>query len=108
LCKTVAYVAKGDNGTLFSYQITVDLGNIPITRLFSQSITWGILLEYADRLDGIEKEKYVQLKFHTEESVALVAYQLCCIPFYMHKKVKVEWKRLEDIDVIEKVEDPTP
>ncbi|KAK3092635.1 hypothetical protein FSP39_005203 [Pinctada imbricata] len=107
-CNTIIYVAKGDNGSLLSYQTAVDLGIIPVIRLVSQSRTEEILSEYADRFEGMGKVKDVQLKIHIDESIAPIAQQHRRIPFHMRKKVEAELKRLEDLDIIEKVEGPTP
>ena len=74
----------------------------------SQTRTEQILSEYADRFEGIGKVKDVQVKIHVEESVAPVAQQHRRIPFHMRKKAEDELKRLEDLDIIERVEGPTP
>ena len=107
-CKSSVYVARGNYGSLLSYPSAVDLNIVPAIRVVSQTRTEQILSEYADRFEGIGKVKDVQVKIHVDESVAPVAQQHRRIPFHMRKKVEDELKRLEDLDIIERVEGPTP
>ena len=106
--KCTIYVAKGNYGSLLSYMTAVDLEIIPAIRVISQSKTDEILTKYADRFEGIGKVKDVQLKIHIDESKAPVQQQHRRIPFQIREKVETELKRLEDLDIIEHVDGPTP
>ena len=49
-----------------------------------------------------------KVKLHVDESVTPTAQQHRRIPFHIREKVEKELERLEKLDVIEKVEGPTP
>ena len=52
---------------------------------------------------------HTAIKLHIDESVKRVTNQRHRrIPYHMRKKVKDELKRLEELDIIEKVKGPTP
>lgn len=57
---------------------------------------------------GMGKLKDVKVKFYVDQSVQPTAQPHRRIPFHLRKKVEAEIKRLEELDVIEKVEGPTP
>ena len=48
------------------------------------------------------------MKLHIDETVTPVAQSARRIPFHLRKKVSTELKKLEEQDIIEKVEGPTP
>lgn len=58
--------------------------------------------------EGMGKLKDVKVKFYVDESVQPTAQPHRRIPFHLRKKVEAELKRLEQLDVIEKVDGPTP
>lgn len=64
--------------------------------------------EFADLFQGIGKIKDVKVKIHVDRSIEPTVQPHRRIPFHLRKKVKAELKRLEDLDIIEKVEGPTP
>ena len=67
-----------------------------------------IFQEYQDCFKGIGKLKNYQVKLHVDENIQPVAQSVRRIPFSLRKAVEDELKRLLDMDIIEKVEGPTP
>ena len=57
---------------------------------------------------GMGKMTDVKVKFHVDPEVKPVIQPHRRIPFHMRKRVEEEIRRLEDLDIIEKVEGPTP
>lgn len=103
------FVVKGQFGSLLSYTTAVELGIIPVIRVVEPNLSEPDILEqYSDRFEGIGCIKGVQAKIHIDESVQPVAQQHRRIPFHMRKKVEAELERLEELDIIEKVDGPTP
>ena len=58
--------------------------------------------------DNMGKIKDVQIKLHIDQSVQPITQRHRRVPFHVRKDVENELKRLENLDVIEKVEGPTP
>ena len=52
--------------------------------------------------------KVHQVKLHIDPVIQPVTWPHRCIPFHLRQKVEEEIKRLEDLDVIEIVNGPTP
>ncbi|XP_052281060.1 uncharacterized protein K02A2.6-like [Dreissena polymorpha] len=57
---------------------------------------------------GLGKLKDKQIKFHIDENVVPSSQPVRRIPFHVRKLVEQELNRLEELDVIEKVDGPTP
>lgn len=102
------YVVKGEYGSLLSYHTAVDLDAIPVIHLVTPSKTEQIIDGFSDRFEGIGKIKDLQLQIHVDDSKAPVAQPQRRIPFHLRKKVEAELERLEQLDIIEKIEGPTP
>lgn len=66
-----------------------------------------LLKQYPGLCRGIGKLKNVQVKLHVDPSVPPIARRHSRVPFHLRDKVAAELKRLEEEDVIEKVEGPT-
>ena len=71
--------------------------------------------EYAELCDkyksvftGLGKLKDKQIKFHIDESIIPSTQPARRIPFHVREQVETELNRLEELDVIEKVDGPTP
>nr|XP_034319592.1 uncharacterized protein K02A2.6-like [Crassostrea gigas] len=101
------YVVEGNCGTLLGYQSAVDLGIIPVINRLSTDVN-EICEEFADLFQGIGKIKDVKVKIHVDKSIKPTVQPHRRIPFHLRKKVEAELRRLEDLDIIEKVEGPTP
>lgn len=102
---TEVYIVRGNYGTLLRYQTALKLDIIPVIKYI---ISDEILDEYSDRFEGIGTIKVLQLHIHTNESKAPVAQPHRRIPLYMKKRVEAELKGLEQIDIIEEIDGPTP
>ena len=68
----------------------------------------SILRSFQDRFEGLGKLKDFQLKLYVDENVKPVAQPATKIPFKMSEEVESKIKELDDLDVIQKVEGPTP
>ena len=64
--------------------------------------------KYNRVFQGLGKLKDREIKFHVDESIVPVAQSPRRIPFHLRDQVAKELDRLEKMDVIEKVEGPTP
>uniref|UniRef100_A0A3P9MCB8 Gypsy retrotransposon integrase-like protein 1 n=1 Tax=Oryzias latipes TaxID=8090 RepID=A0A3P9MCB8_ORYLA len=64
--------------------------------------------KYKDCFQGLGKLKDFQLKLHIDKSVQPVAQPVRRVPFSLRKQVEEKLKQLEDADVIERVNGPTP
>ena len=97
------------SGNLLSAQTAQKLNIINIAFAISQPTTADILCEENPELfQGIGKLKDVKVKLYIDEKVQPVAQPHRRIPYHMRKKVESEIQRLESLDIIEKVEGPTP
>ena len=64
--------------------------------------------KYPTLFDGIGKLKDFEVKLHIDKSVKPVAQPARRIPFRLRKQVEAELERLEQQDIIERVDGPTP
>ncbi|XP_053385661.1 uncharacterized protein K02A2.6-like [Mercenaria mercenaria] len=64
--------------------------------------------KYSRLFNGLGKLKDVEVKFHVDESVVPSTQPPRRVPFHVREKVEKELQRLEDLDVIEKDDGPTP
>ena len=74
----------------------------------SKSIADQLCAGNPQLFQGIGKLKGGKVKLEIDTQVKPVAQPHRRIPFHMRKKVEQELKRLEELDIIEKVEGPTP
>ena len=106
ITSTYVYIVKGSGGSLLSCATAQELGLMKLClNVVSND---GILEEFDDRFKGIGKLKGYQVKLHIDKNVKPVAQPHRRIPFHIRKKVEEELRNLEDLDIIEKVEGPTP
>ena len=107
------YVINGNYDSLISYETSVELGLVPeINSVTSNSVkdsgnVKNLINEYSGLFEGIGKLKDKEIKLHIDESVPPVAQPHRRIPFHMREKVEKELQRLEQLDIIEKVDGPT-
>ena len=110
---TKVYVAQGSYGTLMSHHTAETLNLIKINKkavianLVTNSNAESIAEEFADRFEGLGKLTKVQVKIHLNPDVTPVIQPHRRIPFHLRQKVKDELQHLEDMDVIERVTQPT-
>ena len=101
------FVIKGKHGNLLSYDTSVDLNIMPKIATVSSKVT-KLCYEYSEIFNGTGKLKDFQVKIHTDESVKPVVQPDIRIPFHIRKLVESELGRLEKLDIIERVDGPTP
>lgn len=58
--------------------------------------------------DGIGNLKNKQIQLHIDKNIQPVTQPHRRIPFHVRKQVEQELKKLEALDIIEKVDGPTP
>ena len=103
-------VVHGNTGSIFSYHTARELGLIHITNTIetSPSTTAELVHKYDHLFHGIGKIKGHAVKLHINKSISPVAQPHRRIPFHQRKKVEDELQRLQDLDIIEEVDGPTP
>ena len=74
----------------------------------TSSIEEDVLKEYPELCEGIGKMKDKQVKLHIDTTVKPVSQQHRRVPFHLRDQVEAELTRLEEQDIIEKAEGPTP
>ncbi|XP_041372765.1 uncharacterized protein K02A2.6-like [Gigantopelta aegis] len=88
-----------------SFQTAEDLNILHISRIIQCD---NICDEFPKLFEGIGKIKDQQVRLHVDESVLPKQQPHRSIPFHIGKDVEKELERLESVDIIEKVEGPTP
>ena len=102
------------NRSLLNYDTARELGLIKITlsavstEPASCMTARKIYEEYPDLFTGGGKLKNCQVKLHIDKSVQPIAQPHRRVPFHLRKKLEAELQALEDADIIEKVDGPTP
>ena len=102
------HVVSGNKETIIGYQTAVQLQIIPTICALSPNRYMDLCDKYHKVFQGLGKLKNREIKFHIDESVVPVAKSPRRIPFHLRDQVPEELERLEKLDVIEKVEGPTP
>ena len=82
----------------------MDVNNFNTTSSHQQEL----LKKYDDIFHGIGKLNNHQVKIHIDESVQPITQCQGRIPFHIWKKLKVALEDLEQQDIIEKANGPTP
>ncbi|XP_060594467.1 uncharacterized protein LOC132748833 [Ruditapes philippinarum] len=101
------YVTKGNSGNLLSYQTSVDLDIIPVINAVTHSNVDELCKKYQSVFTGMGEMKGTKVKLYIDSNVQPVTKPHRRIPFHLRKQVEKELQRLEDLDIIEKVEGPT-
>ncbi|XP_060076193.1 uncharacterized protein K02A2.6-like [Ylistrum balloti] len=99
------YVLDGTGSALLGRATAVDLG---VLKIGVYSVHDDILDKYKSCFGGIGKLNDFKLKLHIDPSVKPVAQPMYRIPYSLREKVGAKLDELEDQDIIEKVNDPTP
>ncbi|XP_053391490.1 uncharacterized protein LOC128554261 [Mercenaria mercenaria] len=99
---------KGNSENIISYETAVELGIVPVINSMRNSDYKELCEKYNQLFNGLGKLKDVEVKFHVDESVVPSTQPPRRVPFHVREKVEKELQRLEDLDVIEKVDGPTP
>ncbi|XP_062569364.1 uncharacterized protein K02A2.6-like [Saccostrea cucullata] len=109
--RTTFHVIPGKYGNLISKTTAEQLKLIKLEQHFIKEITKEastIVQEYSDLFVGLGKLKEFQLKLHVDNTVRPVAQPIRRLPYHMREAVGNKIDELENLDVIEKVEGPTP
>jgi len=107
-------VVKGENGNLLSYHTAQKLGLIAVyvntaTIADSDKNSPELLKEeFKSLFGGIGKVQNKEVKLHIDPDVAPRQQPHRRTPFHVREDVEKELERLEKLDIIEKVEGPTP
>ena len=105
------HVVHGNPGNLLSYTTACQLNLLKVT---INSTTHHIPStnqyppEFACLFSGIGKLTGKTVKLHIDPDVSPKQQPHCRIPFHVRSDVEKELKRLEELDIIEKVDGPTP
>ena len=93
-------------GSLICYKTAQELGLIKVVSQVQN--TDSPVNKYQDVFSGVGKMKNYQVKLHIDKTVKPVAQAHRRIPFHVRKQVELKLKEMEDNDIIEQVEGPTP
>ena len=103
------YVIQGGEGNLMSYQTATDLGLLHIVNSVSSSeASTNIIKQYDDRFHDLGKMKGKAAKLYINKDVKPLAQKHRRVPFNLRDQVEAEIRKLEELDIIEKAEGPTP
>ena len=107
------YVARGSYGTLLCHR-TADMLNLikinkeaVVANVVTDETTQTIVEEFKDRFQGLGKVKGVRVQLHLNPDIKPVIQPHRRIPFHLRQKVKEELQHLEEMDVIERVTQPS-
>ena len=98
---------SGKGRPLLGRKTAVQLG---VLRLGLQvnSVDTALRVKFKECFEGIGKLKDYQAKIHVDPEVLPVAQNPRCVPFSVKEKLELKLKELQEADIIEKVEGPTP
>ncbi|KAK3740432.1 hypothetical protein QZH41_004600 [Actinostola sp. cb2023] len=102
------YVVDGADGNLLGYKKATDLRLLHIVNTLSTPKGTSIVDEYSDCFKGLGKMKDKTAQLHIDSSVKPLAQRHRRVPFHMRDQVEAELKNLQDLDIIERAEGPTP
>ena len=104
------HVLEGNHGSLLSYTTARDLGilDIQVNQVKDVTTHDKLCTQYSALFTGIGQLKGVQVKLHIDPTVPPVAQKARRIPFHLRKKVEQELSNLQQQNIIERVEGPTP
>jgi hypothetical protein len=101
------HVTKGNSGNLLSCTTAQQL-NLLTLNVNSTMSGQTILHAFPHLFDGIGQVKGKEIKLHISNTVTPKQQPQRRIPFHVRKDVEQELKRLEQLDIIEAVDGPTP
>jgi len=115
-CQTNAEFVVVDNltaGSLLGKKTATELGLLrigpepPSVNRLTTNVQ-EIVNKYNDVFNGVGKLKDYQLKIHINADVTPVAQPQRRVPFHVRQDVEKKLQELQDLDIIEDVEGPTP
>ena len=109
-------VDTDNSGCLLGKSTAIAIGLLkvgPITGYALNSVTTqntidSILAKYPAVFNGIGKLHDYQLKVHVNPNIPPIAQPPRRVPFHIRKVVDAKLRELEDLDIIESVQGPTP
>ena len=102
------HVVNGNSGNLLSWRTAEKLNLVKVTCHVSTNQKPELIKNYESMFKGIGEIDGVKVKLHINEKVEPKQQRHRRIPFHIRKDVEKELQRLQDLDIIEKVEGPTP
>ena len=109
LISATFYIVEGIHGCLLGYDTCTELGLLHITNAVSSTLVENhIASQYPELFEGLGKLNGTKIKLHSDTEVKPTSQSHRRIPFHMRRKVEEEPVRLEKLDIIETVHDPTP
>ena len=102
------YVVDGRHGCILGYETSTELGLLHVANAVTKEDHANVESQHPELFEGLGKLKESCIKLHIDPDVIPVAQNHRRIPFHMRRKVEDELVRLEDLDIIEKVDGPTP
>ena len=108
------YVAEGSSGSILSCMTSQKLNLIRAVNTVEQlhanlpSDVLEFLKDFPRLLSGMGEYKGEPVRIHIDESVRPVAQPHRRIPFHVRKQVEDKLRQLENEDIIERAEGPTP
>ena len=101
-------VVDGCDGNLIGYVTAIDLGLLHMVNSVLTPKVDNIIEDYKDCFEGLGKMKGKTAKLHVDDSVKPLAQKYRKLPFHIRDQVEAELKNLEELDIIERAEGPTP
>jgi hypothetical protein len=105
------YVVEGKTKTepLLSYKTAQELGMVTVANIVETepSTVEELLGKFSDTFEGIGKMKGVKVDLNMDTDVKPVAQPLRRIPFSVRPKIGEEVRKLQEEDIIEKIDKPT-
>ena len=105
------YVVEGKTKTepVLSYKTAQELGMITVANTVETepSTVEELLGKFSDTFEGIGKMKGIKVDLNIDADVKPVAQPLRRIPFSVRPKIGEEVRRLQEEDIIEKIDKPT-
>jgi len=101
-------VVDGCDGNLIGYETATDLGLLHIINSVSTPKVDNIIEDYEDCFEGLGKMKGRTAKLHVNDRAKPLTQKYRRLLFHIRDQVEAELKNLEDLDIIERAEGPTP
>ena len=103
------YIVEGSHGCLPECSTRTEHGLLHLANAINiTSAENDIAYRYSELFNGLGKLKDTKIKLNIGTAVTPIVQSHRRIPFHMRRKVEEELVRLEKLDIIKKVEGPTP
>lgn len=101
-------VIKGNGEPLLGKKTAIKLGVLKIGETAVTNIKDSLQLQYPNVFKGVGKVNTKQVSLYIDPKVRPVAQPLRRIPYNLREAVEKKIKELTDMDIIERVDGPTP